>query len=251
MATTRESSTGADTGAVDLHLLLAGPFVLCDDDDFFRILIPDLMDTHFAPGFTATNNSAELEDGIRTIDVGKPKSKRSTSRVSPEGLAFDEFCCLRSTNSQAYAIVQLPPPDHLFGISGISAVITPGTDGEESPKRPLATKAVLVYEGVDLSEITISPQLTWVPEAHGEPDVTPVGSALRSVGLLVLDMRPRELQTTDDHARMAYRNMAKMVGVDRYMRKAAFSGDPSKPSILHGRYNDCGAALMLVHPPNL
>jgi len=242
----RTLSTDADQGATDLHLLLAGPFVLRDDDDYFRILIPDLMDTHFPPGLTATNNSAELGDGIWTIDPGKPKTKRTVSRVTPEGLPFDEFCCPQPGSSQAYAIIQLPKPDHLFGISGTDAVITPGSDVVETQnKSPFATRAVLVYESVALDEIKISPPLTWIP-TNEQPDVTAVGSPDRSVGLLVLDMRPQELPPTDEHARMAYRNMAKMVGVDRYMRQ---TGSSNMPHLYRGRYNDCGAVLMLVHPP--
>jgi hypothetical protein len=224
----------------DLHLLLAGPFVLYDDTtDHVRILVPDLLDTHYKPGFTATNNSAELDNGVWTLQTGKP----GASTLKPRGSPFDSICCPVLPSSRAYAVLRVPKPDHLFGISPTDVDIISGS-GSTQTGTTFATRAVLVYELVDLDQVTINPHLHWNPTSD-QPALEAIGTPDRSVGLLVLDMRPIEVPTDDEHARMAYRNMARMVGVDRYMRQSAGHGGMTT---LRGKYNDCGAAMILVTP---
>jgi hypothetical protein len=223
--------------STDLHLLLAGPFVLCDDKDCFRILIPDLMNAHYKPGFTATHNSAELDNGVWKINPGKTQA----GELEPKGVSLDNFCCSRPSNSRAYAVLELPRPDSLFGIYPTHVKIGSGSKSI-SRKEGFATRAVLVYKSVDLTKVATTPNLKWNPEGGDKPDVDAIGS----VGLLVFDMRPIAVPTDDEHDRMAYRNMARMVGVDRYM-----SAPPHGIKIERGKYNDCGAALMLVSPEKL
>jgi hypothetical protein len=235
--------------STNLHVLLAGPFVFRSDpdDDFLRVLVPDLMDTHFKPGFTATHNSAELENGIWTLDLGKRKSASPKWPLKPKGdpfFPFDEFTCSRPSCSRAYAVLRLPKPQDMLGLSPTSVEITSPAASEQADrvrKGNFATRAVLVYESVELDQLTITPHMLWNPSGMGnQPVVRAVGSA--GVGLVVLDMRPMVVPTDDEHAKMAYRNMAGMVGVDRYMAQQT-GGDFN---IFKGKYNDCGAALMLV-----
>ena len=233
--------------STELHVLLAGPFAFRDDedDDFLRVLVPDLMDTHYKPGFTATHNSAELENGIWTLGLGKRKRTSRRSPIKPEGdpfYPFDEFTCPRPSSSRAYAVLKVPKPTNMLGLSPASVAITSPSASEQGDAvrtGDFATRAILVYDSVDLGQLTVSPNLLWNPTGFGNQ---PVVKAVGSVGLLVLDMRPIEVPGNDDHAEMAYRNMAGMLGVDRYMGPDT-SG---KFKLLKGKYNDCGAALMLV-----
>jgi hypothetical protein len=106
---------------------------------------------------------------------------------------------------------------------------------------PLATKAVLVFQNVDLAKVKLFPQIAWNSEGSSVPtypELTPIDG----VAVLNLGMQPKETPVTDDHARMAYRNMARMVGRDRYMQPCS-GGIQTE----HAKYNDCGAILMLVH----
>jgi hypothetical protein len=237
----------------DLHLLLAGPFVIYDDEDTdsVRVLIPDLMDTHYKPGLTATDNSVELDNGVWTINPGKPqtdapKSKLKGPPLKTEHIPLDTFCCPLPSSFRAYAVLKLPKPDSLVGISPVTAEITSG--GEDgTPKQKVdtfATRAVLIYQSVDLGKVTVSPDLVWNPGGGSRPILYPAGP----VGLLVCDMRPIDAPTDDEHARMVYRNMARMLGVDRYMRQLDSMADGGR-NILRGKYNDCGAAMMLVSAP--
>jgi hypothetical protein len=234
--------------STDLHLLLAGPFVFWDvkGKDCFRILIPDLMDTHYKPGFTATHNSAELDNGEFRLSLGGWTAPDWPVQIHP-GSDFDfdrPPCGSMPANTGAYAVLELPRPNCLFAMSPADGEIT--SPGNQIKSKSYATRATLVYESVDLSKLTLNPPLLW----HGMGDKQPAVEVIGSVGLLVLDMRPIEPPTDEEHAMMAYRNMARMVGVDRYMRQfSTVSGAPitrSEINMLKGKYNDCGAALMLV-----
>jgi hypothetical protein len=232
-----------ETVLFDLHILLSGPFVLRQDDDCFRILIPDLMDTHYKPGFTASNNSAELDNGVWTVSFDKMKKRNPRDPVKTAGTPLDMFCWPRTQNSSAFATVKLSIPDCVHGLSPADAEISSDTETLGNPQNyTYATRAALIYESVDLSTVKISPPLAWHSPQNG-PDLVPLGAAAQ----LVLDMQPLQVPTSEDHAMMAYRNMAKMVGVNRFMRQG--SAMRSGNSLDRAKYNDCGAALMLVSPP--
>lgn len=231
-----------------LHLLLAGPFVLRDDGDGFRVLIPDLMDTHFNPGFTATNNAAELGNGIWTVSftgyrsAGKPP-------VNTDGHDFDKFWRHRLPCSSAFATVKLPTPDLVYGLSPANALISSDTEDlpDPDPQRNIfATRAVLIYDSVDPSTIDVTPALNWnSPATNNKPDVKPIGA---NAAVLTLDMQPLVAPTSEEHAMMAYRNMAKMVGVNRFMRQGSAISHQER-ELFKGKYNDCGAPMMLITPP--
>jgi hypothetical protein len=237
---------------MNLHLLLEGPFVLCDDNDKFRVLIPDLMDTHFKPGITATNNALELENGMWTIDLGDPiddGEEEETEPYSGETFKFDEISDFsRPRTCRSYAVLTFTRrPDYYVGISPHTAEIwfseqtSYGLRSVQAPPEgpsDFATRAVLVFESVDLENVRVDPESKWGPSGN-QPDIVSIGG----VGLLVLDMKPITVPSTEDHAQMAYRNMARMVGLDRYMQH---------PPVTHlGRYNDCGAIMMHIKAPKV
>jgi len=230
-----------------LHLLLAGPFVLRDDDDGFRILIPDLMDTHFNPGFTASNNAAELGNGVWTVSFGR-YGGAGKHPVNTDGNDLDKFWRHRLPCSSAFATVKLPTPDLVYGLSPANALISSDTDDLPDPQEDtFATRTVLIYDSVDPSSIVVTPDLNWnSPATNNKPDVKPVGAA--NAAVLTLDMQPLVSPTSEEHAMMAYRNMAKMVGVNRFMRQGSAISDPER-GLFKGKYNDCGAPMMLIPPP--
>jgi len=233
-----------ETVLFDLHVLLSGPFVLRNDEDWFRILIPDLMDTHYKPGFTASNNAAELDNGVWTVSFDKQKKRDPRDPVNTDGTPLDMFCWPRTQNSSAFATVRLPTPDCVYGLSPANAEISSDTDTlDDPPNYTYATKVVLIYESVDLSSVKIFPTPDW-HSPQDKPDLVPLGSAAQ----LLLDMQPIVVPTSEDHAMMAYRNMAKMVGVNRFMRQGSAMSNIDL-NLERAKYNDCGAALMLVSPP--
>jgi hypothetical protein len=229
-----------------LHLLLAGPFVLRDDVDGFRILIPDLMDTHFNPGFTATHNAAEVDNGAWNITFNTGEKKRSIRPVKTSGKSFDIFWEPRLKCSSPFATLKLPTPDLVHGLSPANAVISSDTEGLPSPMGDtFATRAALIYDSVDLSSICINPTLKW-DSPQQNPDLEVLGSA--GAAVLTLDMQPLVAPTSEDHAMMAYRNMARMVGVNRFMRQGSAMHSAGQ-AMDKGKYNDCGAAMILISPP--
>src|SRR5579864_4395552 len=104
-----------------LQVLLSGPFVLCDDSDHcFRVLIPDLLDSHFKPGFTASHNSLELENGIWTLNVGQPCPDRLRKEYQVKDGFFPLYTVQtkRPPCSHAYAVVKFSRlPDDIKGLS--------------------------------------------------------------------------------------------------------------------------------------
>ena len=233
-----------------LHVLLSGPFVLCNDSDLcFRVLIPDLLDTHFKPGFNASHNSLELENGIWSLNVGQP----CTDRVHKEYQVEDGFFPLytvqtkRPPCSHAYAVVKFSrAPDDIKGLSPTGGDISQGSSAsqESAPAAsPFATRAVLVFNSVDLETLNFSPTVAWnprLPDKEHQPSIT----AIDSVGLLTLDMKPLMPPVGEDHARMAFRSMGRLVGLDRYMQPHSLDD-----ALRNGQYNDCGAAIILVFDP--
>lgn len=235
-----------DSNWPQLHLLLAGPFVLRDDDDGFRILIPDLMDTHFNPGFTATHNAAELDNGVWTISFDTYGKKESIRPVKTSGKNFDTFWQPRLKCSSGFATVKLPTPDLVHGLSPANAMISSDTTGLPSPAGDtFATRAALIYDSVDPSSIRVNPALAW-DSPQKNPDLEVLGSA--GAAVLTLDMQPLVAPTSEEHAMMAYRNMARMVGVNRFMRQGSAMNHAGQ-AIEKGKYNDCGAAMILISPP--
>jgi hypothetical protein len=222
-----------------LHILVEGPFVLCDDDKAFCILIPDLLDTHSKPAFVATHNSGVIENGFVIVETGSRKKRDPGKRV-PTNDGFDKFSYARAANHQAYAVVVLlPAPNRIEGISPTSAAIS--DDGVNEGLKPKSedywTRAVLIYDAVDLAELKISHNVKFQPMDNSTVE------GINGVGLLGLEMKPLGA-ANDDHAMMAYRAMAKMVGANRYMRP-----DAMRDPLERGKYDDCRAALMLVSPP--
>jgi hypothetical protein len=208
----------------------------------FGILIPDVLDSHFKPGFVATHNSATLENGTYTIKIDKrPPGQYGQQPTSK----YKYDCCPGPRPSPlAYAVIYLPKPDYVHGITPTTATILKGSSGGQEYE--YVTRTVLLYENVDLGEVHI-PNVDFHEMAMKDTKVTMVKTdhadiqAFGGVGLLVLEMKPLE-QTNNDHAMMAYRAMAKMLGVTRHMRPV----EANNSLLEKGRYNDCLAATIFV-----
>jgi hypothetical protein len=247
---------------VNLHLYLVGPFVLRDDykdsQRFFRVLIPDVMETHNKPGIKTDGGGAVLDNGVWDMTFSNVRNP-SADPVRTDGEAFDTFCWSRSPAASAYAVVRLPQPDCVYGLEAELFDITSDTDGVPgAPRALIATKAVLVYENIDPSGLAFSPEPKW----HPGP-----GAGLKNidgVATMHIEMDPKET-ANDEHDMTCYRNMSKMVGVNRFLRPSQ-TGTESVPrsnslrairrdprifrAFEHSKYNDCGSGLMLVRPPS-
>ncbi len=225
-----------------LHILLEGPFAICDDNDSVCILVPDLLDSHYKPGLVASNNEAELENGVWALTFGSATTKKAKTgvRVPLKGKPIDQVPCTRTSNSEAYAVLVVPRPDYIYGTMPTSASVGPHTlPGEPNPPYPdqYSTRATLVYNSVDLSTLAID-NVDFNPGQ--KPDVADIGG----VGLLVFEMLPIGV-ADDNHARMAYRSMARLIGVNRFM----YPPPPANSMhLLHAKYDDCRAAVMVVTP---
>jgi hypothetical protein len=254
-----------DDQTADLQVFLNGPFVLRDDgmdkkDPCFRIMIPDVLDSHQKPGFTATNNAAELDNGVWTISFDRDEKAEQAGRIEFGGsCGLDTFPWPRAKANSAYAILKLPMPNGMFGIAPDSVRITCDTEnvGQTGEGLTLATKAILTYSQVILSTIQTDFALSWHPDTnHGRPDLEPAGG----VAILTLDMLPLHVPVTAEHSMMSYRNMAKMVGIHRFMWEAepmTVSDRPMRQSdstvgtekraiITKAKYNDCGTTLIFI-----
>jgi hypothetical protein len=52
----------------DLQLVIEGPFILCERNDYLQIVLPNLDKNHYPPGFTAQNSSYPLDNGWKPVE---------------------------------------------------------------------------------------------------------------------------------------------------------------------------------------
>jgi hypothetical protein len=220
-----------------LDLQLEGPFAIChdsDEDDCVRILAPDLLDSHFMPGFVATDNGVDLESGMFSLEI-IPSAKRKMVLCNSK-ITMDRVECKRRKDPGAYLILDVPKPDEVCLISGTDATIV-------SPVGAMAahycTRVVLRYYSV--TGVTVHGAL--VNQDSGGDSLPLVMTPLGNEAVLVFDMKPKQAPGRE-HAMMAYRAMTGMVGIARYMTPGGGR------SLLRTAHNDCKAALIFAVPPN-
>ena len=238
---------------VNLQLLLEGPFALRDnsagnDDDCktgtpnctYDIFVPDLLDSHFVPGFQAEGDGLDLPTaGKYILAITDYKPGKTQAKGSP---LFD--CCHRSDNmpaSGAYVILNVPKPDEIWGISGVDAIIH-GDGANEGPKS-YCTRAVLRYKNINLDKVSVTGMGLLKTKELG---LVPIGSD----ALLYFSMIPNDLPTVE-HGMMAYRAAAKMVGFDRYLEYTLGGNIANRIRVdgIGGRQNNCRAVLIKLDPP--
>lgn len=233
----------------NLQLLLEGPFALRDNSaaiadslpNTFDIFVPDLLDSHFVPGFQAEGEGLDLPmAGKYTLAI---KGYTPGSAQGQGSSVFD--CCERPDSmaaSGAYVILNVPKPDEIWPISGVDAVIH--GNGAAKDTMSYCTRAVLRYKNIKLGDVSLTGM--GIKSKTVNLGLVPIGSD----ALLYFSMIPNDLPTVE-HGMMAYRAAAKMVGFDRYLEYTSCGNTTGAAqfSASGGRQNNCRAVLIKLDPP--
>jgi hypothetical protein len=244
----------------NLQLLLEGPFAIqqfiSGQPGKIRILIPKAKN-HFEPGFDADLNQQLLCQGDFSIELGKHNPAK-TKEISTESLghriAIDTVGIGTLPKSGPYITVLIDSPDEMAPIA--PTTVTQIGEGKGGAGE-YASKVLLRYTGVDPTKVEVKKLtggstctvmlnvyavLPLVPKTFRYPwfpDFVPLGSDVR----LLLSMVP---SVKDDayhnHAKGAYKAIAKMLGIQR---KVNF---PNPGEMHGGPHNDCRAPQILVRP---
>lgn len=246
----------------NLNIILDSPAVICDKDDCYHIMIPDLLDEHRPPGISGLGEDGTdfargmYEIAIRFEDNSKkggdgtmyagddPQIPDPMNAITP---VFDIVPATIPPAHGAYVVLKVPKPDRLHRLSPVTTTIQ--DENGQHHKNDYTTRVVLRYLGVKDIEFFFG------MSTGGKPDTRKFHRVIEGEAYLTIDMRPLAEETVA-HFEAGYRAGAKMIGLTRLMTKTQLDPLPmvgmtagTRPhEFFNVPHKSCKSPLILVRP---